>query len=74
MQEGNKAGKAQGVEAEKRRAVAITLNVAQIEELTKDEELRKLVIRQMEESEGGLKGNMAIAIGKAMLKQLKLKV
>lgn len=51
---------------------AVTLNVEQIKELGENKELRDEVVRQIEES--GLKGSMALAIAKAVLKRIKLKV
>lgn len=57
-----------------KRPVTITVNAEQIKELGENKELRDEVVRQLEESEGGLKGTMAIAIAKAVIKQLKIKV
>lgn len=62
----------QGTEV-KKRAVTISVTAEQLKELA-EERLRNLVIEQMEQSEGGLKGTMAIGIAKAIIRQQKLEM
>lgn len=56
------------------RAKTLSLTANQLNEMIEKPELGKLVISQLEASEGNLKGNMAFAIAKAMAKQIKLKM
>lgn len=54
--------------AEKVREKTISLTAKQINELAENDVLRQIVTTQMEESEGGLTGVMAISVAKQTMK------
>lgn len=57
-----------------KREKTVSLTAVQITEIANSKELGKLIVDQIELSEGNLKGNMAFNVAKAMAKQLKIKL
>lgn len=74
MENNTKKAESNKVAESKKRAVTISITAEQIKELGENEALRNSIIEQMNASEGGLKGNMAFAIAKAVLKQTKIEI
>lgn len=62
------------VEESQKRPKTASFTAAQVREISTNKELGEAIANQIDESEGNLKGNIAFAVAKAILKQTKLKI
>ena len=61
-------------EESQKRAKTASFTAEQIREIASNKELGEAIALQIDNSEGNLKGNLAFAIAKAVLKQTKIKI